>query len=170
MGLRDRIKGKTGPKGPPPKDLWADVATSTYQSATELVHKTVHGKSDEELMEQAAHLGGADNVVRSVLEGMARSLNPRHAEDCTVGFRITVPGEQDVYQAIVVKDRAARVVPGSGVTPDLVQTVTFADFTRMIALELNAVEALFTGRVVLDGNTALAARLPAMFTPEWLES
>ena len=53
--------------------------------------------------------------------------------------------------------------PGRADDPRLKLSVPLADFVRMAARDLDPGKALMTGRLVLEGDFAIAARLGEMF-------
>jgi putative sterol carrier protein len=71
-------------------------------------------------------------------------------------------GELRLWTLTLTADRA-RARPGSAAAPRLTVKMTLADFVRIAGRDLDPGTALLTGRMDLEGDFSLAARLGAMF-------
>ena len=66
------------------------------------------------------------------------------------------------WTLVITPDRA-EARPGAGVSPRLTVRLSVADFVRIAGGDLDAGKALLTGRMDLEGDFSLAARLGEMF-------
>jgi putative sterol carrier protein len=64
---------------------------------------------------------------------------------------------------VTVDGEAARARPGTATDPKLKVKLSLADFVRLAGQDLDPVKALLTGRLDLEGDFAIAARLGEMF-------
>ena len=62
-----------------------------------------------------------------------------------------------------MRDSAAEVVQGIDGTPAITFKLSIPDFARLIAEEVDPQELLFSGRFDIQGDLALATRVPEMF-------
>ena len=77
----------------------------------------------------------------------------------------TVDGGVKSWVVSVIGSPRARasVRPGRAGDPRVTLSLPLADFVRMAARELDPGKALMTGRLVLEGDFAVAVRLGEMF-------
>jgi putative sterol carrier protein len=66
------------------------------------------------------------------------------------------------WTVAIAPDRAS-VRPGEATAPALTMKLGVADFVRIAGRDLDPGKALLTGRMDLEGDLALAARLGEMF-------
>ena len=141
-----------------------DEARRTLQRQTqEVIARLVRGASDEQLERRF----GSQLAQRAIFTGMARQFEPRFA----FGFEGDIAYELEhlgnagspARWAIRVKDGAARAVPGSNGSAAVTFRLSVPDFARLVAEEADPQELLFSGRFQVEGDLALAARVPEMF-------
>jgi hypothetical protein len=108
---------------------------------------------------------GSDAGLRLVFGAMAQRFDPTRSE----GFRgelqyvlRPLEGPPKLWTVAVAGDRA-HARSGAAGSPALTVSLALADLARLAAGELDLGVALFDGRVDLDGDLALAARLGPMF-------
>jgi hypothetical protein len=98
---------------------------------------------------------------------MARQFEPKFA----FGFEGDIAyelghhgnGKPPSRWTVRVKDGAASVVPGIDGEPAITFKLSVPDFARLIAEEVDPQELLFADRFGVEGDLALAARIPEMF-------
>lgn len=76
----------------------------------------------------------------------------------------TADGALRVWTLVILSGRV-RARPGRGGEPRLTVRLSVADLVRIAGRDLDAGEALLTGRIDLEGDFALALQLGALFGP-----
>jgi putative sterol carrier protein len=108
---------------------------------------------------------GSDPGLRMMFGAMAQRFDPSRSQ----GFRgelqyVLRPAEGPAkVWTVVVEGERARARAGAAQDPALTVSLALADLARVAAGELDLGVALFDGRVDLQGDLALAARLGPMF-------
>ena len=125
--------------------------------------RLVRGASDAQLERRF----GSDLAQRAIFTGMAQAvraeirlrLRGRHR------LRAEPPRQRQGPSrwTVRVHDGAATVVPGIGGTPAITFKLSIPDFARLVAEEADPQELLFSGRFGIEGDLALATRVPEMF-------
>jgi alkanesulfonate monooxygenase SsuD/methylene tetrahydromethanopterin reductase-like flavin-dependent oxidoreductase (luciferase family) len=132
-------------------------------SGQEALARLVRGKSDRQLERRF----GADRVQRLIFQGMARQFEPRFAfgfeGDIAYVLAHQANGRPPSRWTVRVENGGARVLPGVNASPAITFTLSVPDWARLIAEEADPQELLFTGRFDVEGDLALATRVPEMF-------
>ena len=146
-------------------------------SGQEALARLVRGKSDLQLERRF----GADRVQRLIFQGMARQFEPRFAFGFEGDIAYVLTHHANRYPAqpaepaasgrarlpsrwtVRVENGGARVLPGVNASPAITFTLSVPDWARLIAEEADPQELLFTGRFDVEGDLALATRVPEMF-------
>ena len=135
-------------------------------SGQEALARLVRGKSDLQLERRF----GADRVQRLIFQGMARQFEPRFAFgfEGDIAYVLTTPSRNGCAAppsrwTVRVENGGARVLPGVNASPAITFTLSVPDWARLIAEEADPQELLFTGRFDVEGDLALATRVPEMF-------
>ncbi len=102
--------------------------------------------------------------LRAMFAAMARRFEPQKAAGFQgeIQYALETSAGPRPWVVLVAAGRA-RVRPGRAAAPALTIGLAAADFVRIAASELDPVEALMTGRMTLEGDFALAARVAEMF-------
>ncbi len=118
-------------------------------------------RSDDRRLERTV---GSRVGLRVLFAALRSSLSP----DRTEGFvgelcceLRTAGGELRVWSIDIGPERAV-VRPGRGDDPQLTVKLSVADFVRIAGGDLDAGEALLTGRLDLEGDFSVATRLGAI--------
>lgn len=121
----------------------------------------VHRASDRWL-EQTVGSGAG---LRTVFGQMERQFLPERAAGFTGDIQYDLRASDGAVRSwtVTIDDRAARARPGASDDPKLTLKLTLADFARLVGRDLDPVKALLTGRLDLEGDFAVAARLGEMF-------
>lgn len=119
-------------------------------------------RSDDRLLERTV---GTNQGLRVLFGAMQSSFAPDQAGGFTgeLCYELrTAGGEVRPWTLVITPDRA-EARPGTGVNPRLTVRLTVADFVRIAGGDLDAGRAMLTGRMDLEGDFSLAARLGEMF-------
>ena len=130
--------------------------------ARKLLEQGIKGKSDEEIMGFVTTFGGPEPVLDLIFEGMKTALNPDTAQDCVVGYQLTAGDNTFNYVVTVVDKQASfekKEPDGARVTLGL----ALPDFLRLIAGDLDGMQAFMQGKLKLQGDMMFAQQVPQMF-------
>ena len=119
-------------------------------------------RSDDRLLERTA---GSPQGLRILFAAMQSAFLPAEAGGFTGELAYELRGRDGGVRSWTVTlgpDRA-RARPGPAIAPQLTVKLAVADFVRIAGRDLDAGTALLTGRMDLEGDFSLAARLGAMF-------
>jgi hypothetical protein len=126
----------------------------------------VRGASDEELA--AGMRANRDMVLDGVFAAMPASFVAASAPGVNAVAEWRIAGEGDQPPArwqVRIADGACTTQRDGDATPDVVYEVGAVDFVRLVCGQLDGPQLFVTGRLRLEGDLLLAARMPAMFTP-----
>jgi hypothetical protein len=122
--------------------------------------------SDEELVRRF----GTRRAQRLAFGAMARAFQPATAFgfEGEIEFELLPPddhadGSSSDWWTLEVNGRRAEAREGRATAPEVTVHVGVADFVRMGAGELQALDMLESRRMRLDGKLDLGIRMPAMF-------
>jgi len=96
---------------------------------------------------------------------MAQAYEPDKAGGFTgeLQYELRRADGELVRWTVVIAPDKARVRPGPAAAPALTMKLGVADFVRMAGRDLDPGKALLTGRIDIEGDLAVAARLGEMF-------
>ena len=110
---------------------------------------------------------GRPAVQRVIFTGMVSQYQPDRAlgfqGEIVYELRYTTNGSAPDRWTIAIAGRTARARPGGTGKPALTLKVPLADFARIAAREIDPMQPVMEGRLVLDGDLELAMRLGEMF-------
>jgi len=123
----------------------------------------VRGASDAQLERRF----GSELAQRAIFTGMARQFEPKFA----FGFEGEIAYELAHHEnskapsrwTVQVRDGAATAVPGTSDAARITFRLSIPDFVRLVTEEVEPQELLFSGRFNVEGDLALATRVPEMF-------
>jgi alkanesulfonate monooxygenase SsuD/methylene tetrahydromethanopterin reductase-like flavin-dependent oxidoreductase (luciferase family) len=135
------------------------------QSGGEAAFAAFVRRSDDRRLERIV---GSDAGLRVLFGGMARRFVPEKANgfEGEIEYALSTTGggtKSWVVEVTGPPRPRATAHPGSAGEPRLKLTIPLADFIRMAARDLDPGKALMTGRLVLEGDFAVATQLGAMF-------
>jgi hypothetical protein len=132
-------------------------------SGQEALARLVRGKSDGQLERRF----GPERVQRLIFQGMARRFEPGFAFgfEGDIAYVLThcANGHPPSRWTVRVEKERARVLPGVNASPAITFRLSVPDWARLIAEEADPQELLFSGRFDVEGDLALATRVPEMF-------
>jgi alkanesulfonate monooxygenase SsuD/methylene tetrahydromethanopterin reductase-like flavin-dependent oxidoreductase (luciferase family)/putative sterol carrier protein len=140
----------------------ANVVAARLQAGGEAAFTAFVRRSDDRRIERVV---GSDPGLRLLFSGMARRFSPEKAGgfEGEIQYALgTHDGGEKPWVVAVAGERASARA-GRAADPRLKITLAVADFVRMAAHDLDPGKALMEGRLALEGDFALAARLGEMF-------
>jgi alkanesulfonate monooxygenase SsuD/methylene tetrahydromethanopterin reductase-like flavin-dependent oxidoreductase (luciferase family)/putative sterol carrier protein len=119
-------------------------------------------RSDDRRLERTA---GSDRGLRVLFAAMAQAYVPEAAGGFSgeLEYRLTRSDGTVVDWTVAIDGERADVRPGPARAPALKMMLGVADFVRIAGRDLDPGKALLTGRLDLEGDLAVAARLGEMF-------
>jgi alkanesulfonate monooxygenase SsuD/methylene tetrahydromethanopterin reductase-like flavin-dependent oxidoreductase (luciferase family) len=140
-----------------------DLRTRARQLGVQLLARAVRGASDAQLERRF----GSELAQRAIFTGMARQFEPKLAYgfEGDIAYELSHHGNGKPTSrwTVRVRDGAASVVPGIDGSPAITFKLSIPDFARLLAEEVEPQELLFAGRFDVEGDLALATRVPEMF-------
>jgi alkanesulfonate monooxygenase SsuD/methylene tetrahydromethanopterin reductase-like flavin-dependent oxidoreductase (luciferase family)/putative sterol carrier protein len=145
----------------PRPDRSAALRRTVAEKAEQGFRAFVRRASDRRL-EQTV---GSGPGLKTVFAQMERQFLPERAAGFTGDVQYDLRASDGSVRSWTVKidGSAARARPGASDDPKLKVKLTVADFARLAGGDLDPVKALLTGRLDLEGDFAVAARLGEMF-------
>jgi alkanesulfonate monooxygenase SsuD/methylene tetrahydromethanopterin reductase-like flavin-dependent oxidoreductase (luciferase family) len=119
-------------------------------------------RSDDRRLERTV---GSDRGLRLIFAAMAQAYVPERAGGFSgeLQYRLTRSDGSVVDWTVAIEGERASSRPGPARAPALKVATGVADFVRIAGRDLDPGKALLTGRLDLEGDLALAARLGEMF-------
>ena len=105
------------------------------------------------------------STIKEIIYGMEQSFMAENAEGLEAILQYKMSGEGGGNYYVVIKDQKAMVHDGVNSQPTLTFLATAEDYIQMDSGELSGVKAFFSKRLLLEGDTKLASKLPKIFTP-----
>jgi hypothetical protein len=147
-------------------DLMSEARSALQRQAQDGLARFVRGASDEQLERRF----GNQLAQRAIFAGMARQFDPKFAQgfegDILYELEHHVDGHgprEPERWTIRVKGDHASVVPGPSPDPTVTLHFRIPDFARVITMETQVPELLFSGRFTVEGDFQVASRLSEMF-------
>jgi alkanesulfonate monooxygenase SsuD/methylene tetrahydromethanopterin reductase-like flavin-dependent oxidoreductase (luciferase family) len=144
-------------------ELAVEARRSVERAGQALMTRLVQGASDEQLERRF----GSDVAQRIVFSGMARQFEPKFSGgfEGDIIYELTHGdnGREPSRWTVRVQDEAAVALPGANGTPAILFRLSLPDFMRLATEEMGPQDLLFSGRFHVEGDLALATRVPEMF-------
>jgi alkanesulfonate monooxygenase SsuD/methylene tetrahydromethanopterin reductase-like flavin-dependent oxidoreductase (luciferase family) len=145
------------------EDLGEEARRSLRRAGQEALARLVRGASDAQLERRF----GSELAQRAIFTGMARQFEPKFAFgfEGDIAYELTHEGNGKARSrwTVQVRDGAAAAVPGASDAARITFRLSVPDFVRLIAEEVDPQDLLFSGRFNVEGDLALATRVPEMF-------
>jgi alkanesulfonate monooxygenase SsuD/methylene tetrahydromethanopterin reductase-like flavin-dependent oxidoreductase (luciferase family) len=144
-------------------DLGDEARRSLQRQGQGALARLVRGASDAQLERRF----GSELAQRAIFTGMARQFEPKFAYgfEGDIAYELAHHGndKRPSRWTVRVRDGAAAAVAGIEGSPAITFKLSVPDFVRLIAEEVEPQELLFSGRFDVEGDLALATRVPEMF-------
>jgi ABC-type transport system involved in Fe-S cluster assembly fused permease/ATPase subunit len=121
------------------------------------------GETDEELEAFLVGAGGVEAMAHSVLEALRSGIDPGQVGDLTVAFEV---GDGDGHHRWVlgsVADAAGGTLERGDGPASLSMRISGTDLLRLALGQLDPIEGVMAGRIVLAGDLEQVVRLGAIF-------
>jgi putative sterol carrier protein len=149
-----------------PKIQWFDDCRTPMNRrnlralATKVLARLVSGAGDAQLERRFGSLA----AQRALFTAMAWAADPEAAEgfEGAVVYELATAEATAVWTVEIAGGRA-RIRRGVAVAPMVTLRLRLADFVRVIAGTIDPVQPLLEGRADIEGDLAVAARLPEIF-------
>ena len=124
--------------------------------------KAIDGKSDDEIIR--ALEGKYDQTCAEVFEGMKRHFLPEKAagQKAVIQYDVKAPDAVHTYQIEIDGDRC-EISKGASRPARVTLALTFPNFLRLVSGRLNGVQAFFTGKLKVAGDTMFAQTMQSWF-------
>jgi alkanesulfonate monooxygenase SsuD/methylene tetrahydromethanopterin reductase-like flavin-dependent oxidoreductase (luciferase family) len=119
-------------------------------------------RSDDRRLERTV---GSDRGLKVLFGAMAQAYQPDKSGGFTgeLQYELRRAGGGVVHWTVAIAPDRASARAGAATAPALTMKLGVADFVRMAGRDLDPGKALLTGRMDIEGDLALAARLGEMF-------
>lgn len=97
-----------------------------------------------------------------IIEQLKSKFNPEAAQGKDLVFQFMIEGYQDY--TLHVKDGTCDILEGVADEADVTLIMNKQNFKAMLNKELNAMMALMTGKLKIEGNPLLAMQLSQLFS------
>lgn len=132
------------------------------QDPRQLLQDAVKGQDDEALASLAENMGGVEGFLDLTFQGMCQALDPEKAQDVVVGWEIRHGDTTHAY-TLVVQGGQGVVEKRAGDDARVTLNLTLPNYIRLIAGELDGMQAFMSGVLQLKGDMIFAAQIPQMF-------
>lgn len=130
--------------------------------ARKILEESVKGKTDEEIMGFVETMGGSETVLTMVFEGMKAAINPEKAQDAVIGFELTENGTTHAF-TVTVQGGTAAYEKAAPTDARVTLGLSVPDYLRLVAGELDGIQAFMQGKLKLQGDMMFAQQVPMMF-------
>jgi ATP-binding cassette subfamily B protein len=123
----------------------------------------VIGETDEELESFLIGAGGVEALARSVLDAIRSGIDPGVVGHLRLGLAV---GDGDVVHRLMLvsePEAAGAVLVDGHEGAQLVMGIAGLDLLRLAMGQLDAIDAVMSGRITLTGDLALVAKLGQIF-------
>jgi alkanesulfonate monooxygenase SsuD/methylene tetrahydromethanopterin reductase-like flavin-dependent oxidoreductase (luciferase family)/putative sterol carrier protein len=141
----------------------AGVRDRLRSRGEEAFRRLLAGRSDR----QIERIIGNRVVLQAIFRGVERSFHPDRADGFQGDIQYELSGERAAHRWVVrVHDGRAEARPGSAPAPAVTLRMSVPTFGRIVSQELQPGLALMEGKLGVEGDHTLAARIGYMFAPE----
>jgi len=103
------------------------------------------------------------DTPQEIFENMPRYFRPEKAGDARLTLQFDLSGENGGTWTLTIAEGQCQTWPGPAENPDLTLNMTSTDFVSLIKGQLNAVQAVMTGKIRFKGNITQAMNLMNWF-------
>jgi putative sterol carrier protein len=106
----------------------------------------------------------ADLTAKDIITGMPSHFNPAHADGINADVQLHLTGNQGGDWVVSLRSGQCSVNPGTVVNPRVNLSADAQDFVGVVTGRLNPMMAYMMGKLRVQGDMALAARFPSLFS------
>ena len=129
----------------------------------EAFRKVLAGRTDR----QIERIIGSRIGMRAVFRGVQRAFHPDRAQGFQGDIQYVLEGSRESFRWVVrVQDGRAVAGPGSAQAPAVTLRMSVPTFGRILSQELQPGLALMEGKLGIEGDHTVAARIGYIFAPE----
>jgi len=132
------------------------------QDPRALLQEAVKGQDDATLEQFAENLGGVEGFLDLTFQGMTEVVNEQSPPDTTVGWEI-VKGDDVHSYLLTIEGGAARVERTDPAAARVTLRLSLPNYMRLIAGELDGMQAFMSGGLQVKGDIMYAAQLQQLF-------
>ncbi len=128
-----------------------------------MLREAVVGQDDAALIQFAENLGGVEAFLDLTFQGMQEAVDAEKAQDCVIGWEVKHGDDVHPYTVTIEGGEVSaerREPEGARVTLNL----SLPDYMRLVAGELDGMQAFMAGKLQLKGDMMFAAQIQEMFT------
>ena len=154
---------RTGALGADAHTLDDAAAAAGGSPATAAMAGMMIGETDEELEVFLVGAGGVEAMAHSILDALRSAMDPAVVGDLTVAFEV---GDGDVHHRWVlssVTEASAATLERAEIDAALSLRLSGPDLLRLALGQLEAIDGVMSGRIVLAGDLEQIVRLGSIF-------
>jgi putative sterol carrier protein len=105
----------------------------------------------------------AELTAQDIIMAMPTAFNAASANGLNANVQLRLAGDQGGDWVVGVHNGACTVQPGTVPNPQVTLNADAQDFVGVVTGRLNPMTAFMTGRLRVQGDMGLAARIPSLF-------
>lgn len=134
----------------------------TIQDPRALLQDAVKGQDDDALEQFAENLGGVEGFLDLTFQGMTQALDSANAQDAVIGWEIVHGDDVHTYK-VAISGGEATAERGDPTDARVTLRLSLPNYMRLIAGELDGMQAFMSGGLQLKGDMMFAAQIQQMF-------
>jgi putative sterol carrier protein len=138
-------------------------AAGTGSPATAAMAGLMIGETDEELESFLVGAGGVQAMAESILDAIRLAIDPAVVGDLSVAFKIRDGDQHHRWVLVSATDASGATLDMSDMEAMISMSVSGPDLLRLALGQLEAIEGVMSGRIVLAGDLEHVVRLGAIF-------
>ena len=154
---------RTGALGADAHTLDGDGA-SAGSPATAAMAGLMIGETDEELGAFLVGAGGVQAMAESILDAIRLAIDPAVVGDLSVAFEIGDGDRRHRWVLVSATDASGATLDMSDIETMLSMSLSGPDLLRLALGQLEAIDGVMSGRIVLAGDLEHVVRLGAIFS------
>jgi ATP-binding cassette subfamily B protein len=154
---------RTGALGADAHSLDADGEAAAGSPATAAMAGLVIGETDEELEAFLAGAGGVEAMAHSILDALRSAIDPGVVGDLTVAFDVGDGERRHRWVLASQADASAATLEKAQMEAALSLSLSGPDLLRLALGQLDAIDGVMSGRIVLAGDIEHIVRLGSIF-------
>lgn len=136
--------------------------TEETQDPREALAEATKDKSDEEITQLVADMGGTEQLLDMIFDGMKEALDPDKAQDCVIGWKLTEGGTTHPY-TITIENKQASYEKREPEDARVTLSMSVPDYLRLISGNLDGMQAFMQGKIKIQGDMMFAQQIQTMF-------